>query len=296
MKVLLQPDDGAGPLVTAINSATKTIQIVIFRFDHVAVEKALKAAISRGVLVHALIAHTNGEGEKSLRKLEMSLLEVGTTVARTADDLARYHDKMIIIDQRLLYVLGFNFTYLDIERSRSFGLMINNKRMVEEAIKLFEADVKRQPYSPGMPNFVVSPENSRSQLAAFLKGARKQLCIYDPKLTDPPMIRVLQERVKSGVEVKVIGRLGKRGAGIEVQKFPGKRLHVRAIIRDERDAFIGSQSLKKAELDSRRELGVIVRDPRVARRIHGTFEADWAQTELGKKEAKEAKKDEEHVA
>jgi phosphatidylserine/phosphatidylglycerophosphate/cardiolipin synthase-like enzyme len=93
-----------------------------------------------------------------------------------------------------------------------------------------------------------------------------------------------------------MGRLGKRGAGIELEKFPGKRLHVRAIVRDERDAFIGSQSLKKAELDLRRELGVIVRDPRVAKHVHQTFAADWAQTDLGKKEAKEAKKDEEHVA
>ena len=33
------------------------------------------------------------------------------------------------------------------------------------------------------------------------------------------------------------------------------RLHVRAIIRDGTRAFVGSQSLRKEELDSRREVG-----------------------------------------
>ncbi len=57
--------------------------------------------------------------------------------------------------------------------------------------------------------------------------------------------------------------------------------------------FVGSQSLKKAELDARRELGVITREPKVVKKILETFEADWALTDLGKKEAK---KSEENVA
>ena len=293
MKLLVQPDDGVGPLVAGINRATKTIQIAIFRFDHGALERALKAAVARGVMVHALIAHTNGEGEKSLRKLELSLLESGVTVARTDDDLLRYHDKMMLIDRRMLYLLAFNFTHLDIEHSRSFAIATKNNRLVEEAIKLFEADATRQPYTPGLVNFIVSPLNARQQLTAFIKGARKRLLIYDLKVMDSKMIRLLHERAKTGVEIKIIGRLGKRGAGIIVEKYPGKRLHARAIIRDGRQVFIGSQSLKKAELDARRELGVVVRDPKVVKRIQETFAADWALTDMGKKEAK---KHEENVA
>ncbi len=70
-----------------------------------------------------LIAYTNRGGERNLRKLEMRLLEAGITVARTADDLVRYHDKYLIIDRRELFLLSFNFTYLDIDHSRSFGLV-----------------------------------------------------------------------------------------------------------------------------------------------------------------------------
>ena len=47
---------------------------------------------------------------------------------------------------------------------------------------------------------------------------------------------------------------------LKVKKLSKLRLHTRTIIRDGRQAFIGSQSLRAAELDSRREVGLIVRD------------------------------------
>ena len=107
--------------------------------------------------MRALIAHTNRGGEKSLRKLETGMLAAGVTVARTADDLPRYHGKMMIVDDEL-YVLGFNFTKLDIEKSRSFGIVTKDPRLVKEATALFEADSTRQPYTPTHDRLVVSPE------------------------------------------------------------------------------------------------------------------------------------------
>ena len=129
VKLLIQPEDGIAPLVAAIKKAKKSVDIVIFRFDRAEIEAALKAAAKRGVSVSALIAHANRGGEKSLRKLEMRLLEAGVNVSRTADDLPRYHDKLLIIDRRLLFVLSFNFTHLDIDHSRGFGI-VTRKRNV----------------------------------------------------------------------------------------------------------------------------------------------------------------------
>src|SRR5438270_11068508 len=121
MKLLIQPGAGIAPLVKAISQARTSIELMIFRFDQREIERALAKAVNRGVSVHALIAHTNRAGEENLRKLELRLLALGITVARSADDLVRYHGKLMIIDRRELYLLGFNFTHQDIERSRSFG-------------------------------------------------------------------------------------------------------------------------------------------------------------------------------
>lgn len=72
--------------------------------------------------------------------------------------------------------------------------------VVQEALKLFEADATRQPYVPGLDTFVV-------------------------------LIRLLQERAKSGVEIRILGKVTSRRDGLQVDKVPKVRLHVRAILR-----------------------------------------------------------------
>ncbi len=64
------------------------------------------------------------------------------------------------------------------------------------------------------------------------------------------------------------------------KKLAGIRLHTRTIIRDGRQAFVGSQSLRAAELDSRRELGLIVQDAKAVKKLIDTFESDWALTNV----------------
>jgi cardiolipin synthase A/B len=291
MKLIVQPDAGIAPIVTAIKQARKSIDILIFRLDRFEIAHALEAAVARGVRVRALTAHTNRGGTKSLRKLEMALLEGGVTVSRTADDLVRYHGKMMIVDGKFLHVYGFNFTGLDIAKSRSFGVISKNKKLLNEANRLFTADFDRLSYSSGYERFVVSPDNARERLARFIEGARKQLLIYDPQATDDAMLRLLTERVKAGVDVRIIGRLeAKWGSDIKSERCPGRRLHVRAIIRDGKRAFMGSQSLRRLELEKRREVGVIITDELVVRQMMDVFEKDWALTPSGRKKRKKEEK------
>jgi cardiolipin synthase A/B len=291
MKLLVQPGDGVTALIRGINSARETIEIVIFRFDRGEIERALKKAIERGVFVHALIAYTNRGGEKNLRKLEMRLLASGVSVARTDDDLVRYHDKLLILDRRVLYLLAFNFTYLDIDHSRSFGIVTKDRKLVREAVRLFEADTKRQPYTAEFSRFVVSPVNARKQLAHFISRAKKTLLIYDLKISDSAMIRLLRDRAKAGVEISVIGRVTQKNTGLESRRLAALRLHTRAIIRDGTAAFIGSQSLRGLELDARREVGVIFRDAKAVKALVNTFEEDWKSGVSEGQELKKSAKD-----
>jgi len=279
MKLLIQPGDGAVALIKGINSAKSSIEIAIFRFDQREIETALAHAVSRGISVHALIAHTNRAGEENLRRLEMRLLAAGVTVARTADDLLRYHGKFMIVDRRELYLLAFNLTYLDIEHSRSFGIVTRSRNLVSEAARLFEADSKRSPYEPGLDALVVSPANARQRLSAFIEGARKQLFVYDPKISDPTMIGLLEARARAGVDVRIVGKLTRKSSRLATRKMPQLRLHTRTMIRDGGLAFIGSQSLRGIELDMRREIGVIFRDAKAISHISKVFHDDWQAIE-----------------
>ena len=275
MRLLVQPDDGIQPLVDALNGAKKTIQILIFRFDRAEIERALVDAAHRGVTVTALIAHTNHGGEKYLRRFEMRLLEQGITVARTADDLVRYHGKMFIVDGKELYVLAFNYTHMDITLSRSFAAVVKDPEIVHEAQRLFECDVRRVPYESKSEGLIVSPVNSRERLKEFISGAKKQLLIYEMKLSDPEMLRLLNEKITSGVEVLVISRGPIKNANLPVRIAP-IRLHVRGMVRDGKHAFLGSMSMRRLELGARREVGVLFHDQKAVKKMAAVFEQDWA--------------------
>ncbi len=274
MKLYVQPEDGLEPILEAIRRAKKSIQILIFRLDRPEIEKALVEAVERGVDVQALVAFTNRGGDKVLRRFEMRALERGITVTRTADDLVRYHGKMMIIDGKELLLLAFNFTHLDISLSRSFAISTTQKALVEEAVRLFECDSKRKPYKVENKDFVVSPVNAREELTAFIKGAKKQLLMYEMKISDSDFVKLLNEKISQGLDVRVIGSTGNKGGTLPTRKLP-RRLHARAIMRDGKSVFLGSQSLRKLEMEARREIGIIVHDPKIAKQMIGVFDKDW---------------------
>src|SRR5687767_3885360 len=232
--------------MSAVRHARRCIDIVIFRFDLKDLEKELAAAVQRRVAVRALIAHTNSGGAATLRKLEQRLLKAGVTVCRTDDDLVRYHGKLLSIDRRRVYILGFNYTKEDIE-SRSFGLLVRERKIVKEVLRLFDSDANRTDFVTRVRDLVVSPENARRRLEQFLRAARTSLDIYDPQASDDQMLELLKGKAKRGVRIRFMGELEKKWekAGFKVRAYPGKRLHVRAIVRDGRRAFVGSQSLRK---------------------------------------------------
>jgi cardiolipin synthase len=120
-------------------------------------------------------------------------------------------------------------------------------------------------------------------MAAFIAGARKQLLIYDPKISDPAMIRLLEERAKAGVEIRILGKITRENPQLPNRKTPN-RLHTRRIVRDGRFVFVGSQSVRTMELDMRREVGAIFRDAKLAGRISKTLEGDWQAVEQNQEE------------
>jgi len=284
MNLIIQPDAGLAPVVRAINGARRRVDIAIFRIDRDDIDKALAAAVQRGVHVRVLVAHTNHGGEDRLRKFEQRMLEAGVMVARTGDDFVRYHGKFMVADDKL-HLFGFNLTKADTVKSRSFGISTRDKKAVTEALALFEADSTRQPFVPKRSRLVVSPETAREMLTSFVKGAKLELLVYDVNLQDRAFIKLLKQQAAAGVDVRVIGKF--KGADpIPVRPMRDLRLHVRAIVRDGMYAFVGSQSLRRLELDHRREVGVLITNRSVAKKLREVFERDWLEAASGKEEKK----------
>jgi phosphatidylserine/phosphatidylglycerophosphate/cardiolipin synthase-like enzyme len=289
LNLIIQPEAGLAPVVKTIKRARRTVDLAIFRIDREEIEKALGAAVQRGVRVRVLVAHTNRGGEGRLRKFEQRMLEAGVTVTRTGDEFVRYHGKYMIVDDTL-HLFAFNLTTADTTRSRSFGVSTRDTSAVREALTLFEADCSRQPYGPKRSPLVVSPETARDELTAFVKGAKRQLLIYDVNIQDPAFTKLLKQQAASGVDVRVIGKFKGAGDPIGVRPLKALRLHARAIIRDGSRAFVGSQSLRRPELNQRREVGAVITNAAVARKLRDVFEADWLESAASKEDKKDDKK------
>ena len=70
----------------------------------------------------------------------------------------------------------------------------------------------------------MSPVNAREQLTKFIGGAKKRLLIYDMKISDRAFLKLLNEKVSQGVDVRVIGRSS--AAWLSARALP-MRLHAR---------------------------------------------------------------------
>lgn len=275
IKAIVQPRDGIAPLLKAVKAAKRSIEATIYRADRLEIEQALVEAVQRGVDVHVLTTTTNRDDAKNLRRLESRLKEAGVRVSQTREDLVRYHNKMMIIDRRILYLLTFNFTFLDIHHSRSLGIVTDERSAVDDAVRIFEADASDDGRLPVLERLVVSPLNAREIITDFIQRARERLLVYDGRLNDARIIRVLERKARAGVQVKVIGKIDRRARDVDVRPMPEIMLHAQAIIRDNEAVFLGSQSLRKPELDDRREVGIIITDPTVLEHFRVIFELDW---------------------
>jgi cardiolipin synthase len=133
-------------------------------------------------------------------------------------------------------------------------------------------------------------------LTDFIKGTKKTLAIYDPQVSDRSMMHILEERAKAGVNVRIIGRLVGKIPGVEAHKLPQMRLHTRTMVRDGKLAFLGSQSLREAELESRREVGLIFQDKKIVAQMIRCFESDWALVERAEEDPAAVKAPAEKLA
>ena len=275
MKLIIQPDDGLTPLAEGRPAAKKSIDLVIFRFDRVELEKALAAAVARGVVVRALDRAHQRRRREAAAQARAAAARGRRHRARTADDLPRYHGKMTIIDDTL-FVLGFNYTKQDIEHSRSFGVVTRDAKLVKEARALFEAD---SPGSPTRPATTGSSSARRTRASSCEAHRRAPEAAAD--------LRRASVRTSSCSGCCGAGRGGRRDPrhrqdrrralkGVE-RAQAARPAAARAGDRPRRHQRVRRQP-EPAQARARRAARdrLIVNDSAIARKMGAVFEADWA--------------------
>jgi cardiolipin synthase len=282
LSLIIQPGDSFFPLVSVIDSAARSINMTIFRMDDPIVRDAMRNAVARGVNVRALVALESKGWEKRNRRLITELTEIGIQVSyaagSTENKLKRYHYKILTVDDKESLVLTFNPTKKNLHYARDFGVLIRDSEITSELNKLFEADWEGKEFKPEDLPLLISPYNSRRKLRRLLESATRSIRILDAKISDEEMIVVLLQKAASGCDVKVIGRdmhFDQIVANFHARGLGRYKLHAKCIVVDGTTFFIGSQNLRRASLDRRREVGIIIGDEPMARRIERVFDEDW---------------------
>jgi phosphatidylserine/phosphatidylglycerophosphate/cardiolipin synthase-like enzyme len=247
-------------IVAAIRTARERLVLSIFRCDDRVVRRALADAARRGVRVSVLMTARARAAGRALEELQAWLAAHGIEVRRFAGGM-KYHAKYLVADGRLAVVTTLNLTGRCFSRTCDFTLVTHDPAVVSGLAELFAADWAARPVAVAPAQrerlFVGPDQSPRTRFAALVGEARARIRILDAKLSDDELVTLLERRQRTGISVDIARRRDVRVL----------RRHGKLLIVDGTAAIIGSLALSRRGLDRRRELAVVIRDPRLVAQL-----------------------------
>ena len=282
VSLIVQPGDSFFPIVRAIDKAERCINLTVFRMDDPIIQRALVEAHARRVRIRVLISSSARGWEERNQKLLKEARKIGIATKEPSGDKkkARYHYKVMTVDESVALVFTFNPTRENLHYTRDFGIEVHNTQVATEIDRLFAADWDNTSFTPNEDSpLLISPFNSRKKMNDILEGAEKSIHIADAKVEDPAIVQLLVNKARSGVEVRILG--SQHGAplpsSLDSRAIPRFKLHAKCTIVDGVRAVIGSMNLRTESFDKRREVSIVVDDPDVLKRLNAVFISDWEQ-------------------
>lgn len=264
-RVVLHPGERRQAVLEVIRSARGQLLLSLFRCDDFKVLDELADAVHRGVKVEVLMSRRAKGWDERLTELANYLVGMGATVHRFADPVIKYHAKYVLADDGPALLASLNLTRKCFDKTVDFMLVTHDAAVVSGIRTLFRTDCQGLTY--GLPEgvserLIVGPERARRQLTDLLSQARRQIRIIDHKIADPAIATLLKLRQSEGVDVEVLGS----------GSYDGLMPHGKMILVDGALAAIGSIALSAQCMDFRREVAVLVDDPRIVGELQRYFQ------------------------
>jgi phosphatidylserine/phosphatidylglycerophosphate/cardiolipin synthase-like enzyme len=259
-EIILAPEERRGAFIDVIRSARRRLLVSLFRCTDFAVMDAMAEALSRNVEVRLLLTPRARGWVKRLKELGAFLESMGAQVRSHADPVVKYHAKYMVADDGPALIGSANLTAKCFAASCDFILVTHDPAIVSGLGALFETDwlAPHSDFPAGITErLIVGPDRARAQFTALIERARRSIRIIDHKLNDPSILGLLDQKRAAGIRVEMLdsGRLG------------GLLPHGKLMIVDGRVAALGSMALSALSLDFRREVAVVVDDPRSVRKL-----------------------------
>jgi phosphatidylserine/phosphatidylglycerophosphate/cardiolipin synthase-like enzyme len=295
LSTIVLPDDGMTPVVRMIQSASSSVDLVMYELQDPIIESALAVDTKRGVAVRVLLDH-GYYGVPSKSNINEAVYEYlianHVSVEWTPTTFALTHQKTLITDRREALVMSFNLVAQYYPTGRDFGIVDHDPADVAAIEATFNADWRRKDIAPSIGDGLVWSPGSEDAMVEIIKNAKKSLDIYNEEMVDDAVENALQAAAQHGVAVRIImtyssewkrafGEL--KSAGVEIRTYPATKaalyIHAKMILVDDTSAFVGSENFSAASLYNNRELGITFTDPVAITPLARTFNADWQNAE-----------------
>lgn len=306
------PEDGREIYFRAIDDAKEEIRIEICVLEDPQILEHIRAALDRGVRVRVIVDRGKyGDISTERDNLEQYLTSAGGELHLSNPLFPRSFPKIILVDSDLLVYGSACLDQTTFLQYRDFAHASRNRQLIRELHRLFESDwacsaavgQAPPPFNPTPPisrsDLIVSPTNGAERLVGLYQRARRSLDVYTELLGNPTLESELVAAVKRGVSVRLIAPLKVNGATHEIQDLQRASLealsgagvqvhvsgenetaelpymHARAAVIDGKTAYLGSISLSPESITFNREMGLILHEDRVVRRLKAQFESDY---------------------
>jgi phosphatidylserine/phosphatidylglycerophosphate/cardiolipin synthase-like enzyme len=262
--VVLAIDARRDAIIDVIRSARKTLLISLFRCTDFQILDAIAEARNRNVEVRLILTPRARGWEKRLKELSAYLESMGVGVHPYSDPVVKYHAKYLVADDHSALVASLNMTTKCFAATCDFLLVTHDPAVISGLQDLFETDWLA-PHSSFPASItqrlIVGPDRARVQFTALLEGARRSIQVIDHKMRDTAIEALLKSKKAAGVKVQVL----------KAEQFGGLLPHGKLIIVDGKTAAFGSMPLSPLGLDFRREVSVVVDDPKCVRKLRDFF-------------------------
>ena len=292
-RILTMPEDGIGPVRDLFDAAQRTLHVKMFTFDEPALVEAVVAAQRRGVAVSVLLNPAKFSGLRMNDATFAAFADAGVDVGWTSPRFSVTHEKSVVVDRSLALISTFNFSPKYFEKTRDYGVLLDDPDAIGAILACFEADRHGLPYEADDHGPLAwSNLNARRAVAGVIDGARKHLLIQHPKFNDDAILDRVLAAAARGVRVRFLcgGQQGIEDwdllanlssqrillrAGVRLRKQHHLRQHAKLLLADGACAMVGSMNIDNQAYDQRRELGVVFDDPAAIKLLKNRFAADW---------------------
>lgn len=310
LSLVVMPDAGPDFLLKAIKGARKSITLELYLLTYSGITQqitdALIAKSKAGLDVRIILENQPfimptppkpGQLPRPPININRKAFEVltqnGVRVKRSSPQFVFTHEKCMVIDQKVAYIMTMNLSKAAIEKNREYVIIDESPSDVAELNRIFQADWDETPIVPKDPDLVVSPTNSKDRILTLIKSAKKSLAVQVEFMDDPEVTAAMGERQKAGVDVSVQLSYHRpegdydsnanelkllNGVGITKVKFIRTHgLHAKLIVCDNAKAYVGSENFTTNSLTRNREMGIIVKDRTIVNKLAEIAAQDWSE-------------------